>query len=493
MVTLKNKNALLPFLFSLVLFASIFAGVADFSPKKNILIVNSNNYEDIIAGSVYAAQQGYLYAFVLTEAHGKYWEGLLGKSSDNILYYESSSPVYPKMGENLAALSKLNIAVSKQDTLWASFAKSASSNKAIVVGNELGSEAISAAPYAVIEKAGLYFASPADADSTVSMLLDAGKDVMVYGSIADSVSEQELSRSQVINSGSAYLDNSRLLSMYSQIKQPSQILFSSGKTFEAGMVNADYPIALVGRTEPTEGLLEWISASGVQNGLAISADSDISGSIASIKKETGLAVFAKLGQGFIGDSQAQPLAVVPIPGTNPTVIVDSVKYSDGYFVLNVLNEGNHSVYVRVSAVLPSAKMGSSQTIMLEPNEQKDISVNINVPTSGGAIAEASFQIYLGSDPYVVESIDVITFRDISAQQKPSNLSMLTNYTVQTNTQKYVREQGGAAFSSVVALVLMLVAAYLFMHHTKPGSHVVLSKGTYRRTSHKHSKSKRRGH
>lgn len=478
-----EKNIVLAGIICILLLLPVFAGVADFSPKKNILLVNSLNYEDVIAASVYAAQNDYIYTFILTPTHGKYWIEVLGESSDNIQYYESGKPARATMGDEIRKLSKQNIIAHSSSNLAHDFAKLSNSNFVVVVGDEVAAEAISAASYAAI-KGSLYFTDKQSADADVTQLANDGKKVLVYGSIADSISEQMRDSVEIINSGSIYLDNLHLLELYSETKNPSQVLLASGKTFESNMVSKDYPIAIVGRTEPAEGLFGWILSSGVKGGLVFSGDADISGSVASIKKETGLPVFAKLGQGFVGDSQVQPLAVLSVPSKDVMLKVSSVAYKNCGFELEITNIGVVDAYVRATASLPDGRLGSTESLKLASGESKKLFVNLEYLGSSKVIDEAMFMIYSGSDSFVVESIDVITFNNIKVESTTPSMSILTGYVDDVDAATYTREQGGMVFSAVIALVLMLVAAYLFMHHKKGGSHVVLERGSHHHKTHK---------
>ena len=483
---LEFKKMFLAALCGLFSLSLVFCGVADFGAQSTILIINSQSYEDIISASVYSAQEGYTYTFVLTDAHGKYWEDLISKSSNPILYYESSLPVNPGMGIRLEALSKSGIKVTYSNTLAQDFANMAPSG-AILVGRSIGPEIISVAPYAVATNAGLYFAGESNADLAASSLLSQNKTLLIYGSIADSVSTESKSKSDVINTGSVYIDNVQILQMYSQKFQSTQAVFTSGKTFESAMVSTDYPIAIVGRTEPSADLLGWIQTSGVKSGLVITGDSDISGVIESIKAETGLPIFAKLGQGFSGDSQMHSLVVIPLPSKNVLLTVNSVTYSNTKkaFEVEVLNSGEVDAYVRVSASLPSAVAGSSSQMSIMPGASKIISVPLSsVPQSQDYISLASFQIYSGSDEYVVESIDAINFTNIrKTGTAPSGGYDTTYVTRTTPTQVYPQMQGGMIFSVIVALVLMFVGAYLFVHTSK-SSHRPNSKGRKKHATHK---------
>ncbi|MFH1306573.1 MAG: hypothetical protein ABIH83_02870 [Candidatus Micrarchaeota archaeon] len=480
----------------LLLGGMLFAGVADFTEKETVVIVNSQDYWDVIGGAVYAVQNGYPYAFILTSPHGQYWLDIIANSEDNILYYESENPVYEEMGEDVEALPKININVMRSDSLEDYFASSATGNYAIIVTKTKGAEAVSAAPYAALTHSGLYFTEEQDVNSAASNLRKKGK-VIVYGSIANSLSDENKEKVQIINTGSIYLDNAEILSMYSDISTPEQALFASGKTFEASMVSNEYPIALLGRTEASEELIEWIRTSTVKRGIVLDGDAEIGGAIESIKKETGIPIYAVLGEGFPGDSKMHPLAVMQLSTPNTMLEVGDVKYAVDTkgFEIEITNKGEWDAYVRAAAGVDGGKMGSSKMELLAPGQTKVVFIPLDAGflVKGGYISEALFHIYSGSDPYVTESIDAISYKQIKSETSTppaSPLSIFSNYTITPAVAKdYAQETGAKIFSFVVALLLMLVAAYLFIHREKPGGHVVL--GARRRSGRAHKRRRKR--
>ena len=459
-----------------------FAGVADFNQKQKLLIVNSQNYWDVISGSVYAAQNGYDYVFVLTEAHAGYWASLLAGTTNEVAYYQSSNPVSAKMKQNIEALSNSYISTYESDDLASMFASRASGKWAIIVGKHSGAEAVSIAPYAAATNSGLYFASKEDASALVQSLKAQGKSVFAYGCITSYINESA-SPTRSLNLGSVYLDNVQILEEYSSVADASQVMFASGKTFEKSMVSLNYPIAIVGRTEPSEELVHWISSSGVRRGTVFDGDANIEGSIDSIKQETGLPIFVKLGEGFSGNAQMQPLAVMALPSSDVLLRLGQLKYNTATssFEIEVENIGNCKSYVRAALQGDDGKMSSSGTIALAPGTNTTISVPsyATAPIVAGKISGATFQFYSSSDPYIFESIDMVSFADVpvycpNCAAAPASA---TYFTPANNSSAFMENTGSLIFSCTVALVLMLVAAYLFMHAGRRGGFVSLSRGS----------------
>ncbi|MFA5108581.1 MAG: hypothetical protein WC492_03570 [Candidatus Micrarchaeia archaeon] len=489
---LSNPKLFVSVLVISMLIAGVsFAGVADFNQKQKILIVNSQNYWDVIGGAVYAAQNGYDYVFVLTGAHAAYWINILSGTTSEVAYYQSTNPVYANMKQSIDSLSNSYIKTYESADLASLFASNSSGNWAIVVGKHSGAEAVSIAPYASVTNSSLYFAGKEDATSLVASLKAQGKNVFAYGCIVNYINKSA-APTRSLNSGSVYLDNVQILQEYSRVADASQIMITSGKTFEKSLVSTSYPIAIVGRTEPSGELIHWISSSGVRRGMIFDADANIEGSIASIKQETGLPIFVKLGEGFMGNAQMQPLAVMTLPSSDVLLKLGTLKYNSATnsFEIEVENIGNCNSYVRAALQSDDGKMSSSETITLSPGTKKMVIVPSysSLKTATGKISGASFQFYSSSDPYIFESIDLVSFADVPVYcpNCSSAAPASANYfTPENNRNAFMQNTGSLIFSCTVALVLMLVAAYLFMHMGKKGGLVSLSRGS-RAYEHAHS-------
>jgi len=508
------KNNYFPIFLAVAALLSIsFAGVSDFSSKNTYVVLNSQNYEDIVSGAAWAAQNGHIFAFIANNEQGAFWSEKFSSKGANYYYFESYSPVYFGMGEKLKpitsadtqfmldeklAAGKLhrsfenpNLIYAKDGNLPEIFAQMSKTSFAIIVAKGAGQDAISAASYAAAKGGGIYFADSGDAAELAQSLIDGGADVLAYGKICGSIAASAGSRVNCINRGSIYLDNSRMLQLYSEEFPPSQALFASGKVFEGSMISSKYPVALVGRTEASPELLGWIASSKIKNGLVFEGDSNINGAIATIKQESRLPVFVKLSEGSLGNSNLQPVNMMQIPYSDVIVEITSVKYlEDGIgFEMLVKNVGNWEAHVRAAALLEGGESASSGLIQILPGESRAIFVPIDASSysSGGIIEMASFYVYLGSDPHVIESIDIINFSDISVQKAP--------YSGAQEMRKYAKEQGSNALSLVVALLLLVVVVYLIMHINSPGaSRIVLDTREIERAAarRKKGRKKRRG-
>ncbi len=388
-----------------------FAGVADRAPSKPWVLLNSNHFEDAIGGQLYATEFNDSYAFTLTPSQADYLVAFVKPSVDPVWYFESGSPVSPTMAQSLAALGKPNIYIARNPSPAAWFADRSPAPFAALVGSSDGAEALSVAPLVAVQNGGLYFADPSSIDALLAGLKAKNRTVLVYGSIASSARAASLSGVSVINTGSKYADNLQALSRYMALRPTKQVFILSGRTFEKSMIDPTTPVVLAGRTEVSPDLISYLRTSGVTTAQVFAGDADIQGAVASIKSETGIVVFSKFGEGYTGNAAVQPLTVMALPGPNVVLSVDNVHYrqADHTYWMAVENQGNVPAWVRVSTTLPNGVSGSSKSVMVPRGAHAQVSVNLNADAyvSGGQIPQTTFQVSSGSQPALMESVDVL--------------------------------------------------------------------------------------
>ncbi len=471
MVGLNHVRLLCAFLaFSLLL--SGFPSAAPAGGNAWVL-VNSADYQDVIGGAVFAAQNNYSYAFALTPAHAEYLVNFIKPSDSPVFYYESARPISSVMGDELAALHKGNFILAKNDSLHLMFARMARSNFAVLVGRPDGAEAVSIAPYAVLMNGGLYFADPSDAAALLSSLKSSNRKILVYGSIARSIPKDALAGVESIRTGSRYDDNLQAIQRYYLQTRPDQMLFVSGRAFEASMVRM--PVALVGGTELNPDTITWLRASPVRRAIVIQGDADIKNAMDSLRLETGLPVFGALAQGYSGNAEVQPLAVMKIPGPEVVVSLGGVSYEAGTrtFRLDLENTGASDGFVQVAVVLPDGRSSSSSVLPIPPGQTRQFSVDLDASlfVSDGRIGAVLAQISAGSQPAMTESVYMLNISGIGVVPGPAppsppargNLGaeppLLMAGSAQSNDLQYV--------SAVAVLILAVVAVFALFILSKP--------------------------
>ncbi len=444
----------------ILLFCAAALQAADTQTARSLVLVNSYHFEDVIAGSVWAAENNADYLFVLTPQQGDYAVNFLSAYRSPISYFESDKPVVANLDAAIlsASNSSASISAQRQSGLADWFADHAPGTQAIIVGRSDGAESISAAPYAVLRRAGLYFADSATLPGLLTKLKSSGRQVMVYGSIASSIPSTEQGGMEVLNSGSRYADNLELLKRYAALSPLKQIVFASGQTFEKSMVMGGSPVALVGLTEVSPDLIAWLKASNIRTGKVISGDGDIEGAQAMLSQDAGMSLFPAIGEGYLGDSQTRPLLVLPLPGPRPILVVDPpsnpVRYdlSARSFMVGVENTDRYPAYVRAVVQLPDGRSSASSLVALAPGETRAIAVRLDAGqyAPAGSIEQATLFVHYGSSPLQTEYI-----REFNYARIP-----LTGPTPLLPGLPLVPSPGAAVILLTLAAVLMLAALLL---------------------------------
>jgi hypothetical protein len=420
------------------------------------VVVNSQDYEDVIGGAVWAAQTNSSYLFVLTPSHGAYLSRFLSNCTSPILYFESGRPVDPSLS---SALPSSSLSVQRSSTLWPYFAAHSPRQTAILLASGHGGEAVSAAPYAAMSGAGLYFSTAAGAPGELERLRAGGRQVIVYGSIASSLPPAQLSGADVIHTPSSYSDNLELLKRWSASRPVSGVLFASGHTFEKSMVLSGLPVALVGRTEVPPALESWLASSGVRNGLAVQGDADIGQAINTLRSDLNLSIFAILGEGYTGDAQMKPAAVMPLPGPAAVPRLDGLSYDADArtFSMRISNLGDAALYTRVVVILPSGLSSSSLQVSIPPASSRPVPVQLDAGSyaSSSSIEQVGVQVYSGDSSSASDSMDSLTYRLVPVARSTSWPSSIP--------------RGSSAPAMLVALIALalLISASMLLRAPAP--------------------------
>ena len=448
-------------LFVLLFCAGAFWAV-DAPATRSIVLVNSYHFEDVISGSVWAAENGAGYLFVLTPEQGEYAVKFLSASRAPISYFESDKPVVPDLDAAIVSASNSSalLIAQRQPGLAAWFADHSPGTDAIIVGSDDGAESVSAAPYAALEHAGLYFSDPAQLPCLLAKLKSSNRSILIYGSLASSLPSAERVGVDVLDSGSRYADNLELLKRYAALSPIRQVVFASGQVFEKSMVMGGSPVALVGLTEVSPDLIAWLKASNISIGKVISGDGDITGAQAMLTQDAGVSLFPAIGEGYPGDSQTRPLLVLPLPGPRPILVVDPssdpLRYdlSTRTFMVGVENSDHYPAYVRVVVQLPDGHSSASSLVSLSPGETRSIPVRLDAGayTAAGCIEAATLFIHYGSSSLQTEYIRQLNYARIplagSAAPPPQQAG------------EAQPSPGSAVVLVVLAAVLLLVAFLL---------------------------------
>ncbi|MFA5108579.1 MAG: cell wall-binding repeat-containing protein [Candidatus Micrarchaeia archaeon] len=386
------------------------------------LLLNSQEYEDIIASAVYAAHNNYSFVFALTPNQSvfisKYYTA---DKNEPIIYLEGNSTILPNMAALVADASPKNLTsiLSQSPRDWV--AQELGKDEAIVVGSTYGQDALSVSSYAALVGAPIYFISnPSQSQDEIEKIVSRGyKKVIFYGSIAEQMPLEILElvpNREIIDTGSRYSNNMQITKRFLQISPTTQAMFVSGYSFEKSMVDSRYPLLLVGRSDIPSGLSSFLSQNNISSGIVYSGDSDIVEGINKLKVENPqIAFFVKFGEGYRGSSQPLPLMIIPLPSPNLGIQIANLTYNvpAKSFELMIANKGDFAA-VSAGASVEGAGTAQSSQVLLDEHKQTTLVIPLDASSaiSGGKIPSVTISLRYGEDVALMDNIDTVVFSNV---------------------------------------------------------------------------------
>ena len=404
------------------------------------VLVNSQNYEDIISASVFAASQGYAFAFTIDPRQAvfitRYYTAV---KTDPVIYLEGNQTILSNMATMLqeSKLGNLTIVQNRPVQEWV--ADQFPRTQAILVGGAYGQDALSAAPYAAVSQSPIFFIDdPSKAQATLTAVRSRGyAKVMVYGSLASQLAKADLDSLppvETVDTGSRYSNNIEIVKKFLELKSAHQVMFVSGQAFEKSMVDSKYPLVLVGRSTVPQELVTFLSANNISSGVVFSGDSqdpavgsNIVDGVAKLRAlNPNLSIFIKFGEGYSGVNQALPLMIAPLPSPRISLDLLNISYNVGsrQFEIRAADSGDF-IFLSASVLIEGIGSAESSQITLEPGQTTTLGVDLDATRaiSDGRIPSADVTAQFGEDSGLADNIETVTFVDIPLSTYEDNSSV----------------------------------------------------------------------
>lgn len=391
-------------------------------PAATTVILNSLEYQDIVSANIYARANGYSYVFSLTPNQTvfitKYYTQY---KAEPIIYIEGKRTVLPNMEALLRDSGALNVTTFRPDSVPDWVADQFPKTEAIVVGSQYGQDALSVSPYAALAKKPVFFIGENDDPQAVlGRIKSKGyASVLFYGPVAHQIPASTLATVQnrrSIDTGSRYSNNLAIVAEFIKLKPTTQVMFVSGRTMEKSMVDTGFPLILMGRSDVAGETGKFISDNGIVSGVVFAGDADIVDSVTKLRASNPkLSLFAKFGEGYLGNAQPLPLTIIPLPSPLISLEIVNISYNvqSKLFEVRVKNNG---AFASMSAGIsvPSVGSGDSTLISLDPGTTTTVAVPIDASraVSKGVIPEATLTMRYGEDAKLLDNIDSITYTEV---------------------------------------------------------------------------------
>lgn len=302
----------------------MLAGIAN---AQDIVVINSENWQDVYNGMVYANINGKPSKFLLEYKQGIELIQIMEGKYDNILVIQSEdSPVVSGYGSKLQTQGFSVERMSDNPTnLNLELARKSGVKDFIIMDDSFGHNAISVGGYASKSRTMTIFADKENIDEVKDFLdsLDNPK-VTIYSRVDREVREalQDYTVER-INKGDKFSNNFEILKKHLALSNRGQVILTNGNFIEEEILLGTDPVILVGNNNVPEDVINTIKDSNVRIGIAVGTD--IIANARAIKEATDINIFVKFAQGR--NQQQLPLDTFNISGYSFALDITRAVYN----------------------------------------------------------------------------------------------------------------------------------------------------------------------
>ncbi|MBU0757311.1 MAG: hypothetical protein KKF44_04545 [Nanoarchaeota archaeon] len=399
------------------------------------VISNSADWQDVYSALLYAKLIGKDANFLVSSRHSTLLLNQLSTAKKNILVISSKKnphvvgygPVLESKGfivEDISS-SSVNIDLAK---------RLEGISKFIVIDDSYGYNAISVAPYAVLDQSYVLFANRRNINVVVSYLNSVSNPKLIlYGQMDREVKNAlEKFSPTVINKGDRFLDNQEIVDLYQERhvelhgEPKSQVILTNGEFIEQEIMSGVEPVVFIGRSNVPEQVQEYVKDSPIQIGILIG--NELIGSATFIRRQLGISVFVKFAQS--ARSPTGPISAVEdldrfyLPRYILGIEIFSVRYNrlSNQLFVTYRNTVALSSYLKGTITLSydgeTQTVGDVDPIFIDKNEYKTLVYDIDQITVNEISAEV-FTIF-GESPKSLEytiretlEVETVEITDIS--------------------------------------------------------------------------------
>ena len=323
---------------------------------EDVVVSNSAHGIDVISSISYANAKDVDFQFLVTQQGAAENVLKVGSGKEVLLIQSDVNPVSATLVNDLETRGNTVETITSSDPLATNLelAERSGATKFIIVDTTYGYNAVSVMPYAAITKAFIIMADADNAQDVAVFVKGAGaQSVIQYGYLDDAV-KTALGNSitEVIDTGSKYQDNLKIVGKYLEETGTKQAILADGSFIEASMAKGDDPVILISALIPNE-VRDYILNSGINTLVLIGGD--LAAAVDSMRqslKNSGkeVSVFVKFGQATPGlDTGVKQLDTFPMPSYPLDLTIKSVSYNEAGSVLEVTYTNNVNAVAYVMA------------------------------------------------------------------------------------------------------------------------------------------------
>ena len=364
----------------------IFSFVVSAQEKDfNHVISNSGNWRDVYSVMHYATLKGVGSDFLVSPKHGPLLLNGLSKATDIRVFSSSKQPFIINLDDIIrdAGFSDADDVVFKDANLEL-IEDLPEIQNFVIVGNTYGYNPIAVAPYAVLNKAWVFFADRINIDE-IDLFLSSRKvdEVLIYGFVDREVRDAlEKYSPEIIDSGDKFEDNTLIVDKYMKINSAKQVILTNGEFIEKEIMGGAEPVLFTGKENVPDKISSYIKNSDIEVGVLIGAD--LVGAATNIRRGTGISVIVKFARGAraptgaVAAVEGLDLFYLPIPIMN--LDLHSARYNRATSQLELTYKSNSNIPIffrgTVTPITESGektRVGDIEPIFIAPNDFKTVS------------------------------------------------------------------------------------------------------------------------
>lgn len=354
------------------------------------VIINSADWRDVYSGTQYANLNGIPNHFLVSTKHSTILLYSIPTTEKSILVLSSRerpfvvgypdilrSRGYTQPEEVRSANINLELLRRLQNV-----------SRFIVVDDAYGYNAISVAPFAVVDKSFVIFANRNTIDDVVPVLAAKNpENVLIYGQVDREVKDALAQfNPETINKGNRFENNIEIVKRYQAIKPTKQVILTNGEFIEAGIMSGADPIIFLGRENVPEVVRSFINDGEVEVGILIG--NELVNSATFVRRTLGISVFVKFAQGARQPTGSiatvEDLDRFPMPRYDLGLEITSIVYNKATGALEVTyhNTVGMAEYFKSTITIRDGTTvkvtGDESPLFLDKNEYKTIIYRMDV-------------------------------------------------------------------------------------------------------------------
>jgi archaellum component FlaF (FlaF/FlaG flagellin family) len=354
------------------------------------VIVNSADWKDVYSGTQFANLVGTPSNFLVSTRHSTILLYSIPTNEKNILVLSNRErPFVVGYPDILRSRGYTNPEEIRSSNINLELLKKLDNvTRFIIVDDAYGYNAISVAPFAMVDHSYVIFANRNNIDDILPVLTSKNPTkVLIYGQVDREVKDALTPfNPETLNKGNRFDNNIEIVKRYMQIRPTKQVILTNGEFIEAGIMSGADPVVFLGRQNVPEIVRNFISDSEVEVGILIG--NELVNSATFVRRNLGISVFVKFAQGARQPTGAiatvEDLDRFPMPKYDLNIEVTSIVYNRATGSLEVTyhNPLGLAEYFKSTITLHDGTVikvtGDQEPIFLDKNEYKTIVYRVDV-------------------------------------------------------------------------------------------------------------------